>query len=584
LALPGAVDATTPAALAGIPSVALFTQRARDAKPGFNLTAENAAAVAEICARLDGLPLALELAAARLRVLSPEALRDRLVGARGRAPLTVLTGGARDLPQRQRTLRDTIAWSYDLLSPAEQTLFRRLAVFEGGCTLEAAEAVCDPDGDLGVDVLEGLAALVEQSLLREQDGPEGEPRFTMLATLREFGLDTIEEAGEADALGRRHAHFFVALAEEAEPILLSGARRRAEVRLAAERDNLRGALRWAVDRADAGVGMALIAALNHWLVRASPAEARHWTDTVLALPGESAPPLVRAKALIAGADACWAQGDMETARRRAEAAVSIIRTLGPSRWLALALTRVAMYSAFSLDAARLDAVAPLAAESVGLGRALDDPWALATALLGQGTVAVCRGDGETARSSLTESAVLAESIGDPWLSAPPLFFLAHLALREGDPAGARAHAERASIRHLEAGDRMNAGHTQELLGRIALQQGDAARAAAHFVESLALAREVGGGRMLVRALDGVAGLAHRRGRPASAARLLGAAGALRASLGSMRSLLPLFVDGDLPDTVRRALGEDAFAAAYEEGRALSLDAAVALALEQNIPD
>ena len=178
-------------------------QRATEARPSFAVTDETCAAVAEICRRLDGLPLAIELAAARVKLLAPQAMLARL---ERRLPL--LTGGARDLPERQRTLRDTIAWSYDLLDEPERRLFRRLAVFVGGCTLEAAEAVCNADGDLGIDVFDGIASLVDKSLLRQEDGPDGEPRFTMLETIREYGLEQLQASGEEAAIRRRHLAWF----------------------------------------------------------------------------------------------------------------------------------------------------------------------------------------------------------------------------------------------------------------------------------------------------------------------------------------------------------------------------------------
>ena len=220
LRLPDARSTPSLDVLSQYPAVALFVQRAVAAKPGFELNLENARAITEICARLDGLPLAIELAAARLKVLSPSSLLTRLASR-----LHLLTGGARDLPQRQQTLRATIDWSYDLLSPAEQKLFRRLSVFVGGCNLEGVEAVCYTKSDLDVDLLDGMASLVDKSLLQQIEQANGESRFSMLETIREYALEKLEASGEPEQMQRHHAAFFLAFAEEAEPHFTGGNRR-----------------------------------------------------------------------------------------------------------------------------------------------------------------------------------------------------------------------------------------------------------------------------------------------------------------------------------------------------------------------
>jgi predicted ATPase/DNA-binding XRE family transcriptional regulator len=234
-------------------AVALFVERAARARPGFALSADNAAALVGICVRLDGLPLAIELAAARVKLLPPPALLARLEGS---SALRLLTDGARDLPARQQTLRATIGWSYDLLAPAEQRLFARVAIFVGGCDLEAAEAVCGdgpPEGDaaaplapLDIEVIDGVASLVDKSLLRQEEGVGDEPRFAMLDTIREFGLERLAAAGEAAELRARHARHYLAMVEAGGPFLLASELR--QRRLAAEQDNVRTALRWLVEQ------------------------------------------------------------------------------------------------------------------------------------------------------------------------------------------------------------------------------------------------------------------------------------------------------------------------------------------------
>ncbi len=237
LPLPAADAVATPAALMECPSIALFVQRAAAGRPDFTLTARNADDVVAICRRLDGLPLAIEFAAARVKILAPADLLARL-----ERRLELLTGGARDLPERQQTLRGAIKWSYDLLTPAEQTLFRRLSLFAGGCTLEGAEAVCDTCEDLGVDLLDGVAALVDNSLLVQRVSDDAEPRFIMLETFREFGRERLVESGEMAATERSHAAYMLVLAEE-ETLEMNPSRREAWLRgCDAEHDNFRAAI------------------------------------------------------------------------------------------------------------------------------------------------------------------------------------------------------------------------------------------------------------------------------------------------------------------------------------------------------
>jgi predicted ATPase len=270
--LPGLED------LSQYEAVRLFIERAEAAKAGFEITSENASAVAEICARLDGLPLAIELAAARVKLLPPRAMLGRL----GRR-LKLLTGGARDLPERQRTLRGAIEWSHTLLDEGEKTLFYRMAVFSGGRTLEAVEAVCDAQGDLPIDALEGVSSLLDKSLLRQEEGPNGEPRFIMLETIHEYARERLQESGEAEEIGRAHAGYFLALAEEAELELTGSDQAEWLERLEVEHDNMRTALRWSLEGEDPGLGLGLASALAHfWLVRGFWSEGRGWLEEVLA--------------------------------------------------------------------------------------------------------------------------------------------------------------------------------------------------------------------------------------------------------------------------------------------------------------
>src|ERR687889_1684888 len=253
-------------------AVRLFIERAKSTKVDFEVTDENAPAVAEICVRLDGLPLAIELAAARIKMLPPKAMLQRLSGR-----LKLLTGGARDLPERQRTLRGAIEWSHALLDEGEQLLFGRLAVFSGGRTLEAIEVICDAEGDLPMDAFEGISSLLDKSLLRQEEGPDGEPRFVMLETVHEFARGKLWESDEAEEIKRVHAQYFLNLAEEAHPELKGANQLEWLERLEAEHDNMRAALSWALERKDVELALRLGGALGwFWSVRGYHSEGRRW--------------------------------------------------------------------------------------------------------------------------------------------------------------------------------------------------------------------------------------------------------------------------------------------------------------------
>jgi predicted ATPase/class 3 adenylate cyclase len=294
LALPDPKQVPTLGTLSQFAAVELFIARARDARPDFALTNDNASAVAEICQCLDGLPLAIELAAARVKLFAPEALQARL-GQR----LALLTGGARDLPARQQTLRNTIEWSYNLLEAGEQTLFRRLAVFVGGWLLEAVEAVCNVDRGLTMDVVDGVAALLNKCLLRQEEGLGGEPRFTMLETIREYALERLEASGEAESVRRRHAAYYLTLAEAAEPLLHGAEQRRWLDRLETEYNDLRAAAAWCRAVPDgAEMGLCLAGALWwFWRAHARWPEGRRWLADALAHPAATWSSSARATAL-----------------------------------------------------------------------------------------------------------------------------------------------------------------------------------------------------------------------------------------------------------------------------------------------
>ncbi|HYB53611.1 MAG TPA: protein kinase, partial [Thermoanaerobaculia bacterium] len=342
-------------------SVALFLQRAAAARPSFVLTAESAAAVAEICARLDGLPLAIELAAARVKLLSPAALRARL-----ESRLALLTDGARDLPARQQTLRGAIDWSHDLLDPAEQMLFRRLSVFAGGCTLEAAEAVCNARTDLERDVLDLMSSLIDKSLVQQVEPADGEPRFLMLETIREYALERLCAGGDEALARRAHAAYFLVLAEEE-----GGNAEEADQalgRLEIEHDNLRAALDTLTQAADAEWGMRLAAALfQFWETRDHLAEGRERLERVLKLPGAGAPVKARARVLFAAGVLTGEQGDYGGSRALLAESLEINRSLGDSWGVAVSQNALAVSA---LDGGDAETARTLFEENLPLWREL----------------------------------------------------------------------------------------------------------------------------------------------------------------------------------------------------------------------
>ena len=335
LALPDPKSLPPLDVLSRLPAIALFVERARAVKHDFALTRENAPAVAAVCARLDGLPLAIELAAARIKLLSPSAMLARLESC-----LNLLTGGARDLPTRQQTLRGTVDWSYGLLNTAEQTLFRRLSVFIGGGTLEAVEAVCDTTGDLGLDVLDGMASMVDKSLAQQVE-EAGETRFVMLSTIREYALECLAASDDVAATRRSHAAYYLVLAEEGaveaatHPEWLD--------RFEVEHDNFRTALEYLIKIGDADWGLRLGTALfRFWETREYLTEGRSRITKLLALEGAAARPKLRSRLLFAAAVLAGEQGDYIPAQQLFEESLETCLELNDNRGVAVALNALAV--------------------------------------------------------------------------------------------------------------------------------------------------------------------------------------------------------------------------------------------------
>ncbi len=460
-------------------AVRLFISRAEAVKPDFTVTNETAPAVAEICHRLDGLPLAIELAAARVKLLALPTMLTRL---EQRLPL--LTGGARDAPARQQTLRGAIAWSYDLLEPDERKLFRRLSVFAGGWTLEAAEAVAGTpeSGELGLDVLDGLGRLVDQSLLRQEEGLSDECRYRLLETIREYGLSRLEAEGEAEEAHERHATFFLALAEGAEPALSGHEAGRELDRLETEHDNLRAALGWTATHA-VGSALRLAAALgNFWFLRGHLTEGRGWLERLLAQD----PPLpshVRAAGLRWASALAWLQGNEEVGVTLGEAALELSRRVADRSGEAEALNNLALYAG-------------------------------------------ARGDFDGAEALFGEALAGWRAVGNRSWIAWTANNLGSTVTQRGDPVRAEACFDEALSLFRALGDTHGIGAALSNLGEVALVRGDAARAAILFGEGLDRTADLKHVVYVTGSLRGMGAAMAMLGRADQAARLLGAAGGL----------------------------------------------------------
>jgi predicted ATPase len=520
LALPDPQRLSAPDELARVPAVALFVERAQAVAPRFALTAENAAAVAGICARLDGLPLALELAAARVKVLSPAALAARLHHC-----LQVLTGGPKDVPTRQQTLRSTIDWSHQVLSPEEQRLFRRLAVFTGPCTIEAAEAVGDLRQDLGLDVLEGLGSLVDQSLLRRGEGTDSEPRFEMLATIREYALERLAEAGEEPLTRRAHAAYWLVVAEEGGREICGPDPPAWLARLDLELDDLRAALDHLIAAGDAEWATRLVTALlPYWRRRELLAEGRERFTAALGLRGAS--PQTRAQALYAASLLTGEQGDGPTTRALLDESVALYRDLGDERAALVALNALAVACQLMGD---LDAAHAHLESVLGEARRLDDADTVARALNNLGSVAHAKGDLAEARRAYEECRAVFQKRGDRTGAAWALNQGGDVARDAGDRVEAGALYGDSLRIFREVGDVDGIVTALADLARLAREDGDLLQARACCREALGMGST--GRRAVVRVLEELAALAAASGEAERALVLFGAAAALRNRLG-----------------------------------------------------
>lgn len=509
-------------ATAQSPAVQLFVARARAVQDAFALTAENAAAVAAICRRLDGLPLAIELAAARVKVLPPPALLTRLDRR-----LSLLTGGGRDLPARQQTMRAAIAWSYGLLSAPEQRLLRRVAIFVGGCTVEAAEAVADAAGDLGVEIFEGISSLVEKSLLRQGGKPGAEPRFTMLETVREFGLEQLAAADEFDQVRRHHATYFVAFAEQHVPapyifsVSLAGLGH-----FAADHDNIGAACDGLCDGRAVEDCLRLAAACApYWFTRGHLREGSARLQRALATAGPT-PSAAKGYALNAAANLAIFMGNYQASATFSREALTIWNAIGDPRGRAASLFDLAR---FAETEQRWDEAADLFDEAAAIYRDLGQTHGLARALSLRGGVAYVQGDLELAVRLEDEAAALFRQIGVPrWI-----------------------------------------GITEWFLGMFATSQRRFLHAARHYQQSLCTLVDATDVVWLAKPLTGLAAISVEHGDLESAARLIGAVDKILLDMGGRLFPFdrPAYQRAD--NTARDALGGERFAAMHHAGERLT---------------
>ena len=540
LALPDPEHLPPLAQLSQFESVALFIERARAVKPSFEVTNANAPAVAEICVRLDGLPLAIELAAARIRILTPQAMLGRLSDRLG-----LLSGGARDLPERQQTLRGAIAWSHDLLDERERDLFACLSVFVGGAGLDAIDRVCGARAD--AEVIEVLASLVEKSLVRQTDGVDGEPRFTMLETIREFAGEQAIERGRRDELRATHAAAFVELAASIGPSVMGAQQRESLDRLEEEHDNLRAAIGWAMTAGDTATALRMTSALwRFWQMRGYLAEARERLDAALAMPSSEDDLALRADTLDAAAGIAYWQADAVGARERYTEEIDARRRLGDRPGEAGALYGISF--TWSINEALTPEDAVLARDAV------NDSLAIYTELADEGGIGRCE-----------------------WA-------LANIAFSTNQPDAAREHATHALEVFKRLGDRFMVGWTTFTLAISDLAPGpdndpipperiERSRSTLH--DALRLFADVQDVTGYTLVLDALAVVAFRSGDLDRSARLSGAVRRLERTTGTGLNLWNRGVLGFAPDA---DLTAPELRAALAEGEAMTVDEAVAYAL------
>ncbi|HVB71920.1 MAG TPA: tetratricopeptide repeat protein [Ktedonobacteraceae bacterium] len=558
-------------------AIALFLQQARSVKSDFQLTLSNATAIIEICKSLDGLPLAIELAAAHIKLLPPQAMLKRLEHR-----LRLPKGEWRDRTERQQTLRGAIAWSYDLLDDDEKKMFVQLAVFNGGCTFEAIVAICPIVENLVVDLLDVLNALTDKSLLRPQEQENDEPRFTMLHTIRDFALEQLSKSGDAEVLRHRHFTYYLSMAEEAASALMGSEQRRWLEQLECEHDNLLAALWWCVENAEIELGLQLAGALwRFWLMRGYLHEGRYWLDKFLL--SEATPMIAlatRARVLKGASVLACRQKDYERAVLLADEALALGQALSNQEILSGAYTSLAEVAYMRGNSER---AAALFEENLKIRRTLSDRRGTASLLNNLGNVLLQQGALERATSLFEECLSLFRMVGDELALASVLNNL-------GEVERQRGNHERAFLLYEESlklsrGLKYTWGIAASLtnLGAIARNQGNYRQALGYYKESLSLFYEMGEKLGIALCFEGLAEVEYAQHHLEYSVRLLTLAEMLRQSIGTDVLQFELPAHESLDKSLRSALGHDAFETLWRTGRMLSLDQAItdALAIENN---
>jgi predicted ATPase/DNA-binding CsgD family transcriptional regulator len=618
LALPDLTHLAVSEALSQYAAVALFLHYAQAARPDFQLTPANTRAIAEICVRLDGLPLPIELAAARIKLLPPRALLTRLDHR-----LQVLTGGARDVPARQQTLRNMLAWSYDLLDVVEQRLFRRLSVFARGCTLEAVEGLYAALGEGPAAVLDGVASLIDKSLLRQTEQEGKEPRLLMLQTIREYGVEALASSGEMESTRRAHAHYYLRLSEDAE-VEIGGPQQAAWLeRLEREHDNLRAALQWSLERdgneeamqGERSIDIALRlggALRNFWRIHGHISEGRNFLERALAV-SEGSETSVQAKALIAAANLAFIQSDYDRTETLCQQSLALYRELGDQPGIALSVYLLGNVAWTRGDMATARS---LLVESLTLARAVDDEERAAWSLFVQGLVESSQGEYARARalfeeslaihrklqnkrgiahtlsqlaqvllvsqsdqarvpSLLEECLALSREIGFKEGIAASFWLSGQVALGRGELVTARSLAEKSVALYKEMGHRHGTAESLSALGKVLVAEGDYAAARTQYEESLVISAELGEKWIIATCLVGLGEVVAAQQKLAWAAQLWGAAEALRDALGIPIQPVERADYERAVSSARVHLGERAFAAAWAQGRSMTPEQALA---------
>lgn len=494
-------------------AVELFVQRALAVKPDFSVTNENAPAVAEICHRLDGLPLAIELAAARIKLLTPQAILARLGGG-----LELLQGGARDKPARHQTLRQAIAWSYDLLDADEKALFRRLAIFLGGCSLDAAEHICAGEERSAGAVFEGIALLVDKSLVRQEQPSDGEPRFSMLETIREFAFEMLAQCGELDATRRLHARYFLTLAENAEPQLTGPHQRRWLDRLEHEHDNFRSLLQWAEEAGHVETGLRLAGALwRFWIIRGYMGEGRDRLHALLSHPGPVSDARVRAKALNGAGTIAHESGDYTLARQYLEESLRLWRAIGDTKGIATVLNNLSYVEGL---VGEIQMSRSLSEESLALHKELNDKRGVAVALHNIAWIARPQLSFAEQIALFRQSLDLRNEIGDERGAAYMMINIAYVHRFLGEYDKAIPLLEQAEELLAGIGDKQIPGWGWYVLGEIERDRGNLERAAKLVTDALMQMDHVGNKFASIQSCARLAGIRLRQGRTGEAKVLL----------------------------------------------------------------